>query len=311
MIDTGAAGCVESVPMTATTTSQIIWPRPALAGCIFCMIVRDTRGVVLDQSQRFNFFPASPLCAVTWMFAGDCHLIDQTDQMDRPWTGAKLPSLAFSGAQLGPLVSWNPGETYAIAITFYPDALSAMTGLDLSPFTGRLVPAEEVLPQPVLAPCRNFFDDVEREGVERGYSVLEDSIGIMWADARPAGIRPVKWTTDWSRSLVRRAALTGLGRSTRQIARRVKSWTGLSQRDLDGLGHTEQLYARLHEAIENGDVDWAGLASASGFADQAHMIRQMRRHTGFTPKQLRQNARHDEAFWGYRLFGQYFTQPKT
>ena len=119
----------------------------------------------------------------------------------------------------------------------------------------------------------------------------------------------MRWIEDWSRSLVLRAALTDFGRSARQVARRVKSWTGVSQRDLQGLGHTEQLYAKLHEAIQKGDVDWAGLAAASGFADQAHMIRQMRRHTGFTPEQLRKSARNDEAFWGYRLLGQYFTTP--
>jgi AraC-like DNA-binding protein len=297
--------------MTATTTSEIVWPRPAVAGCVFCTIVRDTRGVALDQTQRFNFFPASPLCSVAWVFAGDCHLIDQPDQMQRPWTGARLPDLAFFGPQLGPLVSWNPGKTYAITIVFYPDAFSAMTGLDLSPFTGRMVPAEEVLPQPILAPCRSLFDTVRREGIERGLSVLEDKVEIVWASTRPAGTRPMRWIEDWSRSLVLRAALTDLGRSTRQIARRVKSWTGVSRRDLQGLGHTEQLYAKLHEAIQNGNVDWAGLAAASGFADQAHMIRQMRRHTGFTPEQLRQRARTDEAFWGYRLLGQYFTKPKA
>jgi AraC-like DNA-binding protein len=297
--------------MISTTTSQIVWPRPALAGCIFCMIVRDTRGVALDQTQRFNFFPASPLCCVTWVFAGDWHLIDQADHMERPWTGARLPGLAFSGAQLGPLVSWNPGECYAMAIAFYPDAFSAMTGLDLSPFMGRMVPADEALSQSILSPCHDFFDAVRREGVERGFSAFQDKIDPMWASMRPAGTRPMRWIEDWSRSLVLRAALTDLGRSTRQIARRVKSWTGVSQRDLHGLGHTEQLYAKLHEAVQNGDVDWAGLAAASGFADQAHMIRQMRRHTGFTPEQLRQRTRTDEAFWGYRLLGQHFAEPKA
>lgn len=158
--------------------------------------------------------------------------------------------------------------------------------------------------------CRYFFDAVRREGIETSFSVLEDRIAIMWAGTRPAGTRPMKWIKDWSRGLALRAALTDFGRSTRQIARRVRSWTGVSQRDLHGLGHTEQLYAKLHEAIQTGDVDWAALAAASGFADQAHMIRQMRRHTGFTPEQLRQSARNDEAFWGYRLLGQYFTTPK-
>jgi AraC-like DNA-binding protein len=309
-IATNAAKCAGSATMTATTISQIVWPRPAIAGCIFCMIVRDTRGVALDQTQRFNFFPASPLCSVMWGLAGEWHLIDRPNQMERPWTGTRLPGLAFFGPQLGPLVSWNPGETYAITIAFYPDALSTMTGLDLSQFKERMASAEEVLPQPILELCRNFLDVARREGAEKGLSVLEDKIESMWADTRPAGTRPMTWIKDWSRSLVLKAMRTDLGRSSRQVARRVKSWTGVSQRDLLGLGHTEQLYAKLHEAIQNGDVDWSGLAAASGFADQAHMIRQMRRHTGFTPEQLRQSARNDEAFWGYRLLGEYFTKPK-
>ena len=296
--------------MTSTTTSRIVWPRPAVEGCVFCMIVRDTRGVALEQAQRFNFFPASPLCCMTWVLAGDCHLIEQPDQMERPWTGATLPGLAFYGAQLGPLVSWNPGETCMVTIVFYPDAFSAMNGLDLSPFTGSIVPAEDVLPQAILKPCRDLFDAVRRDGVDKGYAALEDRIGALWAGTRPAGSRPMPWIKDWSRSLANRAALTGCGRSTRQIARRVRSWTGVSQRDLKSLGHTEQFYARLHQAVRNGDVDWARLATASGFADQAHLIRRMRRHTGFTPEQLRRNARNDEAFWGYRLLGQYFTEPK-
>ena len=296
--------------MTSTTTSRIVWPRPAVAGCVFCMIVRDTRGVTLDHAQRFNFFPASPLVCVTWVFAGEWHLVDRPDQMERPWTGPRLPSLAFSGAQLGPLISWNPGETFAITIAFYPEAFSAMTGLDLSRFAGRMAPAEEALPPPILEPCRRFVDAIRYGGIESGFSDFEDAIEPIWTTTRPAGTGPVRWIRDWSARLVRRAALTDLGRSTRQIARRVKSWSGVSQRDLQGLGHTEQLYANLHEAIRKGDVDWAGLAAASGFADQAHMIRQMRRHTGFTPEQLRRSAGHDEAFWGYRLLGQYFTRPK-
>jgi AraC-like DNA-binding protein len=295
---------------TSATTSEILWPRPASAGCVFCTIVRDTRGCALDQAQRFNFFPASPLCCVTFVFAGEFHVIDQPEAMERPWTGPKLPGVAFSGAQLSPLITWNPGETHAIVITFYPDAFSAMTGLDLSPFTGRTVPAEEALPQSILEPCRDFFDAVPLEGIERSLAILESRIETLWADMRPAEAKSAKWIEEWRKSVVQRAAQTGSGRSSRQIARRVKAWTGVNERDLQGLGHTEQLYAKLHAALEEGDVDWAGLAAASGFADQAHMIRQMRRHTGFTPEQLRQSAASDEAFWGYRLLGQYFEMPE-
>src|SRR6516165_10493293 len=101
--------CAGSSKMASTTISQIMWPRPAVADCIFCMIVRDTRGAVLDHDQRFNFFPASPLCSLTSVFAGEWHLIDRPDQMDHPWSGVRLPGLAFAGAQLRPPVSWNPG----------------------------------------------------------------------------------------------------------------------------------------------------------------------------------------------------------
>ena len=299
-----------STTTTSTTTSEIMWPRPAVAGCVFCTLVRDTRGCTLDQAQRFNFFPASPLCSVAFVFAGEFHVIDRPDEMERPWTGAKMPDFAVSGPQLKPLITWNPGETHAIVITFYPDAFSAMTGLDISPFTGRAVPAEEALPPPILGPCRDFFATASREGIERSLAILEERIETLWAEMRPAEAKPVRWIENWRKSLVQRAAQTGSGRSSRQIARRVKSWTGVNERDLQGLGHTEQLYAKLHAALEEGDIDWAGLAAASGFADQAHMIRQMRRHTGFTPEQLRQSAASDEAFWGYRLLGQYFEMPE-
>ena len=294
--------------MTLSAISQIIWPRAALADCLFCTILRDTRGVALDQDQRFNFFPASPFCALTWMFEGELYGIDHLDQMERPWTGTKVPNLALSGPQLKPSVTWNSGEVYMIVTVLYPDAFSAMTGLDLSQFAGRAVAAEDVLPPSILELCHNFFEAVPREGTEKGLPALEDHIEIIWTSTRPAGSQPTRRLNEWSRGLALRAALSGSGRSTRQIARRIKSWTGVSERDLRGIDHAEQLYAKLHEAIENGGVDWAELAAAAGFADQPHMIRQVRRSSGFTPEQLRQRAGSDEAFWGYRLLSQYFTK---
>jgi AraC-like DNA-binding protein len=223
--------------------------------------------------------------------------------MERPWTGARLPSFGYIGVQLGPKFSWNPGEIYCIWIGFYPDALSAMTGIDLISFTGRFVPAEQALPQPMLEVCRNFFDAVSREGVERSFSVLQDKFEIMWAGMRPAGTRSQRSIPGWSRSLVHRATVSGSGRSTRQIARRIKSWTGIDERDLQRFAHIEQLYLKVREAVQKGDVDWAALAAASGFSDQAHMIRRMKQYTGFTPKQLRESVRYDAAFWVRRLFG--------
>jgi AraC-like DNA-binding protein len=303
--------------MTLTSTiSDVLWPRPALAGCIRGIIVRDTRGCALDQIQRFTFFPASLFPCVIWMFAGASQMIDGPDQMDRPWTGSRRPRFAFLGTLPRPTISWNAGEIYSIGISFFPYALSAMTGLDLSSFAGRIVPAEEALPQPMLEACRHFFDAIPHEGLERSFSVLQNEIEIMWAGIHPARTKSLRLTADWSRSLVHSATATGSGCSGRQIARRVKSWTGVGQRDLQVFAHMEQLDLKIREAGRKGDLDWAALAAASGFCDQAHMIRRMRLFTGLTPTQLHESesARYDEAFWYYRLRGriidQFLARPK-
>jgi AraC-like DNA-binding protein len=295
--------------MMTSTISEFVWPRPALADCLTAMVIRDTRGCALEQTQRFNFFPASPFPVVVCLFAGESYVTDHPDRMERPWTGARSPScFTFVGAQPWPITTWNPGEVYGVLFGFYPYALSAMTGIDLSSFTGREVPVEEALPQPILEACRNFFEAVPREGVERSFSVLQDKIEIMWAGVRPAGTRSHTLIADWSRSLVHRAMATGAGRSTRQIARRVRSWTGVGERDLQGFAHMEEPLFKVLEAWRKGDVDWAGLAAASGFSDQAHMIRRIKQHTGFTPKQLHEIARYDEAFWYYRLYARIIDQ---
>lgn len=294
---------------TAGTQSRIVWPRAALAGCVFCMIVRDTRGVPLSDLERFNFFPASPLCCLSWLVDGGLHLIGHPDHMQRPQTAPTMPRFAFSGAQLGPLVSWNPGEIYAITLAFYPDAFAALTGLDLSLYAGRALPADDVLPPALRAQCQAFSDTVQSDGINRATATLERALEAQWAQARPEKSRPVHWLADWSRSLVARAALAAPGRSARQIARRVRSLTGVSARDLNTLAHTEQLYAKLHAALQAGTLDWAELAADTGFSDQAHMIRRLRQHTGFTPEQLRERAQNHEAFWPYRLLGAYFSMP--
>ncbi len=291
---------------TSAPVSKILWPRSSIAGCVFCVILRDTRGVALDHDDRFNFFPASPLCCVTWIFAGDCYLIEKPAHFDQPTTGVRVPEIAFSGAQLGPLASWNSGETLAITMIFYPDAFAAMTGLDLSAFTGRFVAAADVLPEPILGACREFAAAARHDTLENGLEALEREVETLWARARPARTRPLHWVRDWTRALVARATVSGPGHSARQAARRLRAWTGASRRDLEVLGHTEQLYARIHAALGKGRIDWAGLAAASGFSDQAHMIRRMRQHTGFTPQQLLDRAGSEEAFWGYRLLRQHF-----
>ena len=86
--------------MSIEARSEVLWPDRDLAGCLFCTIVRDTRGASLEHAQRFNFFPASPLASVTWLLEGQCHWIERPEHMERPWEGPQLQTIAFSGAHL-------------------------------------------------------------------------------------------------------------------------------------------------------------------------------------------------------------------
>ena len=52
-------------------------------------------------------------------------------------------------------------------------------------------------------------------------------------------------------------------------------------------------------------AEWAALAADSGFADQSHLGREVRRITGFSPRRLQQMMAEDESFWFYRLLWQH------
>ncbi|MBS0242447.1 MAG: helix-turn-helix transcriptional regulator, partial [Proteobacteria bacterium] len=171
------------------------------------------------------------------------------------------------------------------------------------------VAAAETLPRRILEPCETFSEAARQRGLERGFEVLQDQLEPLWSAVRPDSARRMRRLADWSRSLAARAAFSGAGRSARQVARRIRAWTGLNERDLAKLAQVERLFAELHLAAKGGTVDWSALAAGSGFSDQPHMIRQLRQHTGFTPEKLRLGIRNDEALWAYRLLGEYFDRP--
>lgn len=280
--------------------AELILPGIALSGCIFAAFIRDTRECGLNDAQKFNYFAASPLCAISWCFAGSGHIINNPEQFGNPQIAPLMPSIVFSGPQQRPSASWNNGDIYALTICFYPEAFSALTGIDMHKYINRVVPIDGLFEGDFLALVKSAFCD---EDARSFFSRFEDQLKPEWQGVHQHDNFTSNRISDWCRSLATRAAIGGIGRSVRQIERRIKNWTGQSQRDLGRYSRSEEVFLEALIASKEGDLDLAQVSGRAGFADQSHMGRQVKIDTGFSPKKLMRLIENDEAFWSYRLFG--------
>lgn len=293
----GPAGCVSS------TISELLLPDVALSSCLFGAFVRDTRGCDLNFEQRFNHYAASPLCAISWIFAGECHLLDDRRQMDDPNQAPLLDRIVVSGPQRGPRTSWNPGDTHAMILTFYPEAFYALTGLYPGDHFDENRPADQVLSGDLLDLVSAVLDTGD---ATRGFRLICEALKPIWHKARPEMLPFGNLVTDWRQSLATRAFLSGIGRSTRQIERRVRSWTGQSMRSLKHYSRSDETFQRALLQKTMGGLNMAHLSSEAGYSDQAHMCREVRRQTGFSPADLMRRIDEEEAFWSFRLLGERY-----
>lgn len=273
-----------------------------MGGCIFAAVERDTRGATLSDAQRFNYYPATPLAMISWIFEGEVHMVaDAQAGSGHGRLDSALPRLVFSGPQRQPCASWSPGPVHALSVAFYPDALAQLIGKPIEPFIDTILPAAEVLEAALLASSEAIFEQAAAPAL---FGEIEARLHPFWAGVH--GRSPAPLVGEWLRTLATRAAFSKTGCGARQLQRRIKSWAGQSYRDL-------QIYARVETAfVQSGAPGCAAadnlaeLALCAGFADQSHMGREVRRVTGIPPGRFRQLIDTEEAFWFYRLIeGQF------
>jgi AraC-like DNA-binding protein len=278
-------------------TARLLLPRTSMSGLLFAAVVRDTRAVRLRPDDRYNCFPASPLCVVTWIFEGQLHLVDEAGAIDP----VPLPRIHVSGPCPRPLVSWSAGPILAMSLGIYPDAWSALTGTDAA----KLVDRRETLEVALSAELIEIFRRVLEIGdCRNGLAILQDHLEPMWRKARPKNDIASRRLEDWTRALVARAAVSGLGKSTRQIQRRIRAWTGQTQRQLRLHARVETLFVRTRAAPSG--LDLAKIAAEAGYSDQSHMGREVRRITGKSPARINRLIQTEERYWCYRLLGEDF-----
>lgn len=247
-----------------------------------------------------SYFPSVPACCLIWGLDGEalCCQGGRTGGFD----GAVLesmPAQVLMGPRSRALRVRSVGPSRFFVLMLLPDAFHALTGVEPGEHINRITSASEILGegwQALIDSVRCAADDEERVRLVQGF------LAPLWAEKRPPASFQGRLLQDWSHALSLRAATSGFGRSLRQVERRIKRWTGQPLRDLKGLVRLETALLDTVLAIQQGDINWAELAVDSGFSDQAHLCRQVRLMTGFSPQELMQRVMSEEAFWFYRLW---------
>lgn len=280
-----------------TTHSALLAPSPALAACVRAYLTRSTLAADLALDERRNHFPPTPTCVITWIIEGQD---SRLDQLERSATGPVTLPIIFSGPHTQTSVSDNPGPVHFFTLFIYPDAVRALTGLDIAAHLNRSSPFSEVMDAQWQQMARAVL---EAPSDGQRVQLIEDFLTPRWQAVRPPDPAHPGQFLDWSSSLAQRAEKQDGGRSERQVDRRIKRWTGQALRQLRGIGRAEESLFRARQAFDSNALSWSDIAADSGYADQAHLCREFRRVTGLRPGELKKCINH-ESYWLYQVWAQ-------
>ena len=275
------------------TIARLIVPGLSLAGCVQAHLWRDTtRASDLSEGQRSTWFPASTFGGISWVLEGD-------GWQQLP-DGGRIPMpdrVLLAGPRTRPAHFVSTGGCRVFFTVLHPDALHALTGLDLSQLMDQNIPLDSLGPD-WQALNRAMLAAPDEQACQ---TLLEDFLRPRWrAHCAAQGLSfPYR---DWMQNLTLRLVAGGRGHSLRQLERRIKQWSGQSQRSLRQMQRSEQAFFAVKRSMEAGELVWSVLALEAGYADQAHLCRETRRITGCSPEALRERIYQDEAYWLYRIW---------
>lgn len=250
-----------------------------------------------DATGRLiSHLPPSATASLTLMLKGRLNLLEAVTNQPCP-----LPRVFFSGARTQPAKLISEGSFSCLVVVFTPgrwhslvdvSAISLLNRhLDASSLGGgwliqlaeRLAAAPARRQQPLLEQAlRHWLHHASGQALSGSFSPLD----TCWMRDTLLHKPPGQMARDY-------------GLSLRQIERRFARQFGLTPKAYQRLARHALLLAHLGQAAEADDL--AALASKLGYADQAHLSRDLKHFTGMQPGKMMHLALQNPGYWAYRV----------
>src|ERR1700741_3232321 len=191
------------------------------------------------------------------------------------------PFLATTGFLIGPhdrpIVNEPTAETHCLGIVTTPVGCHAALGLEPARLRGRVAgwPPAQRLRAELTGTPDEMLDHV------LGTLEIGDTRGVDRCARAVAALEEAP-----ARGIAELA--TELGVTHRALHRQFSRVVGLSPRTLARILRVRRL---LEHIDVHGQIGWTELAGSLGWFDQAHLIRDFKRHTGVTPSQYQNTLR--------------------
>jgi AraC-like DNA-binding protein len=262
-------------------------PCEALRPYVASFDLRDDR---LGTSRIFNPLPARSDCFLQFHFKQPYLVVNSS-------TGEthSSPSCIVVGphTRRAEDLVWT-GDLKAFTIRFSPVGFQSLFGIPAEVIRNLATSAELVLGPKILS-LRSRLAEAHDDQM---HTIAEDFLLTLLAcQSARGGAAAVLRLTAAIRSSEKRSTLDQVALqhnlSLRQIERLFKEFVGVSPKVYEGLHRAKRAMAlrRAHPEFE-----WSSIAPASGYFDQAHMIREFRNQNGSTPARFALAGQEAEQF---------------
>ncbi|MEO8067883.1 MAG: helix-turn-helix domain-containing protein [Flavobacteriales bacterium] len=181
------------------------------------------------------------------------------------------------------IITYSEGPVRCVMVNFYPSGFHQLFGLPVDRFTGRMVPPREVLGRRIETLYAELRATKEPSDL---FPVIEQCLLELladWPTPPPTAMQLVEQRIRESKGTLATKDLAALvGLSERQLQRKALTELGLSLKAFSSVVRFNHVYSHM-QRTRKLDLD---VALACGFFDEAHMMKEMKRYLGKTPKRF-------------------------